>query len=195
MKLWKPKKETDFIRLYRNALPADFCNHLIEKFEQDDRKGPGRIADGVRTDVKNSTDLNISWVDGWGDEGQILFDSLCPYLEKYTNEFFPTCRVAVDDPQDYGYQIQRTDTEGFYVWHNDFAAHGGMVRLLTFIWYLNTVKGGETEFLNKKFKPKQGNLLIFPATWTYAHRGLPPAKGLKYICTGWIYTKIFEPPA
>lgn len=195
MSFWKPTPKPDFIRLYKNALPGDFCEHLIEKFEKDDRKGPGRIAAGVFPEVKRSTDLNITLAGGWEEEGEILFSSINDHLGVYTKEFFPLCQVTTVDPQDWGYQIQRTDSKGYYVWHNDSAIHDGMHRLLTFIWYLNTVpKGGETEFLDRKVKPKQGNLLIFPATWTFAHRGLPPKLGTKYICTGWLYSCMVEPP-
>ena len=26
---------------------------------------------------------------------------------------------------------------------------------------------------------------MFPSTWTYVHRGVPPINGSKYIITGW----------
>ena len=32
-----------------------------------------------------------------------------------------------------------------------------------------------------------GKLLIFPATWTYMHRGNVPISEDKYIVTGWLY--------
>jgi hypothetical protein len=193
MRVRKPTDKTEFIRLYENALPKDFCEHLIEKFEEDDRKGPGRVADGVVPRIKKSTDLNIS-IEGWEEENKTLFSNLGDYIVKYTEEFFPLCNVNVIDAQDLGYQIQKTDSEGYYIWHNDAATHDGRNRLLTFIWYLNTVtEGGETEFLDQMIKPTQGTLLIFPSTWTFAHRGLPPKSGLKYICTGWLYTSFYEP--
>lgn len=191
---WKPKKKTDFIRLHKGALSNEFCEHLIERFEQDDRKGPGRTACGVFKDIKDSTDLNITHTGDWLEENQVLFENLVDYLGRYTEEFFPLCKVNVHDAQDLGYQIQRTDPDGGYVWHNDSATHNGLHRLVTFIWYLNTIsKGGETEFLDRKIKPVQGNLLIFPATWTLVHRGLPPKSGSKYICTGWLYTSLVDP--
>ena len=59
-------------------------------------------------------------------------------------------------------------------------------RYLTFIWYLNTVDEGWTQFFNgNQVAPRQGRLLIFPSTWTYIHQGYPP-KQTKYIITGWI---------
>jgi hypothetical protein len=62
-----------------------------------------------------------------------------------------------------------------------------LIRLLTFIWYLNDVTdGGETEFINGKIKPKTGKLLIFPSSWNYYHKGNMPLSNDKYIITGWI---------
>ena len=55
--------------------------------------------------------------------------------------------------------------------------------------YLNTVKdGGGTEFYyqNKKFKAKEGVTLIWPADWTFTHRGIISKKCEKYIITGWL---------
>jgi hypothetical protein len=67
-------------------------------------------------------------------------------------------------------------------------------RLLTFIWYLNTVEnGGETEFFNGriKIKPEKGKLLLFPSTWTYNHKGNIPISSDKYIVTGWVWGDIW----
>jgi hypothetical protein len=54
--------------------------------------------------------------------------------------------------------------------------------------YLNNIKkGGETEFFyqNLKVKPEKGLTLIWPADWTFTHRGIPSPKEIKYITTGW----------
>ena len=58
-----------------------------------------------------------------------------------------------------------------------------------YILYLNDVpEGGETEFLYQRLRvsPKEGTLVIFPASYTHTHRGNPPLRGSKYIMTGWI---------
>ena len=55
--------------------------------------------------------------------------------------------------------------------------------------YLNNVEeGGETEFLyqSRRIKPKQGTIVICPASFTHTHRGNPPLKGDKYMINGWI---------
>ena len=65
---------------------------------------------------------------------------------------------------DSGYQIQRTSVGKGYSWHDDFDLKGmngeDGPRYLTFIWYLNTVDEGWTQFHNgNQVAPKQGRLL------------------------------------
>ena len=75
-------------------------------------------------------------------------------------------------------------TEGYHVWHCDAGDIDNSRRMLVVTLYLNTVEeGGETEFLYQSMRipPVQGTLVLFPATWTHAHRGNPPLKGNKYI--------------
>jgi hypothetical protein len=61
-------------------------------------------------------------------------------------------------------------------------------RHLVFQTYLNDVTdGGETEFIHQqiKVKPVKGMTLIWPADWTYVHRGVTSKTQDKYIVTGW----------
>jgi hypothetical protein len=47
---------------------------------------------------------------------------------------------------------------------------------------------GETEFFHQKikFKPEKGLTLIWPADWTFTHRGIASLSEEKYIATGWL---------
>ena len=50
--------------------------------------------------------------------------------------------------------------------------------------------GGETEFLYQRtrVKPEENLMLLWPASYTHAHRGNPVlADKYKYIITGWFY--------
>jgi hypothetical protein len=80
---------------------------------------------------------------------------------------------------------------GYFEWHSEritdevpFCA-----RHLVFMTYLNDVdEGGETEFYHQKIKvkPEKGLTLIWPADWTFTHRGIPSPQE-KYIVTGWLH--------
>ena len=183
------------IDIYENTLSSQFCNHCIWKFERDERKEQGLIGGGeVRTDIKDSIDLSISSCSDWQKEDKVFYNTLKQYTEEHTAKH-PLPSQNFESYFDTGYQIQRTDPGGFYNWHQDWSQKTDLgSRVLTYIWYLNDINhGGFTEFLDgTRITPKQGNLLIFPATWNYFHRGVPPEKETKYIVTGWMYNPNFN---
>jgi len=90
----------------------------------------------------------------------------------------------------YDMKIQKTPLEGgFHRWHCEKASKETAQRIMVFMLYLNTVdSGGETEFLHQKvkFKPVQGDFLLWPSGYTHTHRGDPPFSNEKYIVTGWV---------
>jgi Rps23 Pro-64 3,4-dihydroxylase Tpa1-like proline 4-hydroxylase len=189
----------DFVLEIPNNLSPEVCEDIIQRFEKDDRKLRGRTANKDDTLMKHSTDLGLTGLDDWKDIDEILHMKLSEGMQKYAEHLKKVCGVSdvyITEGFDTGYQIQRTDTGGFYSWHHDqdFDAR----RSVTFIWYLNTFHhtddGGGTAFHpsmgGKIIDPEQGKLLLFPASWTFLHMGLPLVtdKRKKYICTGWIHT-------
>lgn len=189
-----------FIWQKKNALTKEFCEHCIDKFENDDRKGPGLTGMQVVVDtLKTSTDLHISKLSDWSEEDLVFYNSVSEGINEYTsylkkmnqyiNPNFP------GEVVDSGYQIQRTEPEQFYRWHTDYCIKSGSdffsVRFLTYIWYLNDIENdGYTEFVDgTRVQPEKGKLLLFPATWEYLHQGVTPINETKYICTGWFSTK------
>ena len=196
MKFFGRKKKTkfsDFIYVERDALPKSFCNNVIEKFEQDDRKRQGQVGGGVQLDIKRSSDLSISELDDWKSYDQAFFKSLNGGLKKYIRflpEEYMKHRALSELGNDTGYQIQRTQPNDYYIWHHDQTT----TRLVTFIWYLNDIKdGGYTEFIDgTRIQPEAGKLIIFPATWDFLHRGVSPKTETKYLCTGWVHADMME---
>ena len=192
---------SDFIYVADGTLDPEFCKNVIEKFEKDDRKKPGIMGrqedQRVDTSIKDSIDLYISSLPEWKDEDKVFYDSLLEHHRLYLREgkwvenYFP----SLGDLTDGGYQIQRTRPGAGYVWHHD-ATYGDSVetkgvRSSTYIWYLNDIdEDGYTEFIDgTKVQPKTGRICIFPASWTYIHRGYPPKNQTKYIVTGWMHSK------
>jgi Rps23 Pro-64 3,4-dihydroxylase Tpa1-like proline 4-hydroxylase len=81
-----------------------------------------------------------------------------------------------------GFRMARYNPGQQFDWHSDNMA-GSYTRVMTAMWYLNTVEeGGETEYkwLGQKVKPVEGRLMICPVGWTYYHRGVAPVSGPKY---------------
>jgi len=181
----------EFIFELENNIPDEICKEIIDRFESDSNKNPGVTIDGVDEKMKRSTDLYISKCSNWSDIDNYLSKKLTGAIKEYIAHLSKqniinnkvNCNFS-----DTGYQIQRTKKNGYYNWHNDAIDN----RYLTFIWYLNTldpeIDGGTTDFkCGKIITPKTGKLLLFPATWTYIHRGAQViSDNAKYICTGWI---------
>jgi hypothetical protein len=184
----------NYIVEYPNALNNDFCANVIDRFEKDDRKHVGVVGEGYNPEVKQSEDLLISKLPEWAEADHGFLLSLEKHVNLYVEDVIKPCCWGFSEPFDSGYQIQKTTPGGFYVLHNDYHCvrdNPQYARMVTYIWYLNDVdEGGHTEFITgERIKPEQGKLLLFPSTWTFAHKGTPPVSNTKYICTGWIYGK------
>ena len=199
-----------YIWTKKKSLKKKFCKQVISKFKKDDNKYQGLVGfqKELLTDMKSSTDLVISHDPLWKPEDDIFYRSLTEGIIEYITHLKETInlvffdklknKVSEIDPHlstvtnDTGYQIQETKIGEYYDWHHDasfISANGvSQLRKFTFIWYLNDVEeGGETEFYDGTLiKPKAGTLLIFPAQWSYYHRGRPPKSNTKYIATGWV---------
>ena len=197
------KQLSDFIYVNDNVLDNDFCDHVIEKFEDSGGGEPGTVFSGVHEEIKQSNDLYIgeSLLDEWGEVDKIFSESLRKEYVKYHEQCIkplPTWdeeAILYGNITDSGYQIQKTVPGGFYKWHDDFGNGRSQThlnpRIITVIWYLNGVyRGGETEFFcGEKVKPRQGRICMFPCTWQYTHRGCPPKEQVKYITTTWLHCK------
>jgi 2OG-Fe(II) oxygenase superfamily len=179
----------DLVYEIKGSLDPEFCRKLIQKFDVDERRQPGRTRHGIVPQVKDSSDLMIGRFQDWSSECEILDKKLDEGIEKFINF------AKFNNIQDFGrqdlthnnhYQMQKS---GKFEWHHDFMIQNELMRVLTFMWYLNVPdEGGETDFVYKKVKPETGKLVIFPATWDKVHRGCP-AKN-KYIITGWLWRNI-----
>lgn len=84
---------------------------------------------------------------------------------------------------------------GYFHWHSEIfpspydTNQSSLHRVLLWMYYLNDVEeGGETEFYYQEasLKPKQGTLVIAPASFSHTHRGRMPISNDKYIFTSWI---------
>ena len=181
-----------YLESHPNNLTKDFCNHCIRKFEKDNNKTPGKSASGLNIKIKDSTDLGISDDNcGWEEEDNIFYEGLKEPLNNYLRNFvYPEKIKQGVNAYDTGYQIQKTTPfQNGYVWHHDSSVTNNSQRLVTYIWYLNTIdEEGTTDFIDgTSIKPEQGKLILFPAFWTHIHKGNPPKKINKYICTGWVW--------
>ena len=174
----------------KNALSKETCKGIIDLFESLPQH-KGVTGGGLNTDMKRTYEVQIEG-DVWKEYDTILCQSLSLALKNYSIHLINTCNnytLRDKNLTDTGYQIQKyIKYDGFYEWHSDERINNQKsARTITFLWYLNDIDvGGETYFYNGKVKPEAGKLLLFPATWTYNHKGNMPKSHDKYIITGWV---------
>jgi hypothetical protein len=172
--------------IYDGELPRQFCRDVIDRFETDPRKVRGMVGAGAagRVDkrIKATTEI-LLWThrDGWEDVNRVILDSLKRRLTDYMKAWGQAFPIGVypEEPRITRYR----EGEGFFAWHSDNIGRSP-TRVLTAIWYLNTVaKGGETDYRwqGVAVKPVEGRMLLCPVGWPFIHRGNPPLSGPKYI--------------
>ena len=188
-----PLHDRDFITLYA-ALDEPLCRAVIERFDRDEGKRPGRTGTpgqaALAEQTKRSWDLEIAPDGPWRD----LFQRIHPRIQACIAHYLSRSPILQSfDLQATGYKIQMYPRgEGHFKWHADSVGGASGDRVVAMVLYLNDVeRGGETEFFHQglKIAPKAGQLVLFPAGWNYMHCGHVPESGDKYVITTFIRIK------
>jgi len=162
---------------------TSICDKIIEWHKVTPDKGNAL----VDKDIKDSIDCRLQCNMQLAEEYVPLLQScLLEYIKKYKwcDKYSP---FTITD----GINVQYyKPTAGYHAWHTEryMANYPAVSRHLVFMTYLNNVDdGGETEFYHQqlKVKPEKGLTLIWPADWTFTHRGITSLTEEKYIVTGW----------
>jgi hypothetical protein len=191
----------DFIGVYKNVYSSDYCQHLISEFERLADAGAGsnrqKSENALRhnkddhhifINIKNHTMLPFDGI----NPVDMFFDGLQNCYNDYTDRF--SVLKTSGNIRGTVMKIQRTGLGGgYHVWHSEQGEGEQANRALVYMLYLNTLPeggNGETEFLYQRlrFKPEENTMLLWPASYTHAHRGNPVYSEIpKYIVTGWFY--------
>ena len=182
----------DFIGVYENMVPDDFCDEIIEQFdyhqnvnsmvycedEQFNNSNAGRFDWAI--DLSHMTPRMNRMAD------RDLNDYLIEGMNEYAHIFGHMKQVPLYTTTQ---KVQKTPAGGgYHVWHDENSGVAHSTRVAVWMVYLNDdFEGGETEFLyyKRRIQPKKGTLLIWPAGLTHAHRGGLVLSGNKYVVTGW----------
>lgn len=165
---------------------TSFCDAVIAYYDsQTPRRGTTNYE--VNLDAKDSFDVMLD------DEiiANLYFERLKQCIESY-KEKYPFC----DFYSPWGI-IEKVNIQkylpcgGFHAWHCERSGFNNETnaRHLVFMTYLNDVTdAGETEFFHQKlkFRPEKGMTIIWPADWTFTHRGIASPTQEKMIVTGWL---------
>ena len=185
-----------FVREYHLS-DISICDKLIDLFKLGKKLGftaPGLTGRyEVNKKVKDSEDLSVErlprtnpLIPSPHDSGYFsVMRQFVDLIPKYYTDTNASWRQPVEFKAPPHFQYYKPGG-GYHTWHCD--AMGDYIdRHLVFILYLNDVPNGGTEFLHQKYicEAKKGKILMFPAHFSYAHRGQISMTHEKYILTGW----------
>ena len=185
----------NFIEVYP-TFDKDFCDYAIKCFEEANKHGLCKS----RQEKENVSSMLI-------DDSSVHFPVYDFPLTHLTASLIEQFDAGFLDAQQkyyttygqlqevgalryYEAKLQKTHPgQGYHTWHCEAGGREFQTRVLTWTVYLNDdFDAGETEFLYQqyRYKPKMGDIVIFPAAFTHSHRGNSPIGGVKYIITGWL---------
>ena len=185
----------NFIEVYSNIYSHDFCNKVIDFFEQSHQSGFTRTRQIIDGSNKIDREDNACFINEFSmshiakDLSNEFNDVFWHQGYKYYSDKYHIL-LNCGQTNVYTAKIQKTEPgQGYHVWHCEQGDRYVANRVLAWTVYLNDdFEAGETEFLYQqyRYKPSKGDLVIFPASFTHTHRGNPPIGGDKYIITGWV---------
>ena len=197
-------KFKEAIGIYDNIFTPSECKNIISKLENAIVKGEaykGESGAGGDNSIKKTTDYNLLSHVKNKFTSQLIMEKFNNTLSNEYLENFPNIEDyyhhrLVNQKTTYPLlQIQKYEqNSGHYnAWHVEKENLDTSRRQFVYILYLNDVKkGGETGFLFKengkylKIQPKEGRLIIHPASWPFIHKGYMPESSDKYILTTWL---------
>lgn len=198
----------DYMLVVRDIMPEGFCSSLIGEIERYFSYGIGhnRKQERFPYEAHLKDDFSMSFRPGFlaelnlkgipvkkfNDEkyyDEVLFEGLQAVYDIYTNKYSVLKEQKIMCNT---LKMQRTSPGGgYHIWHAEHGPDLHSNRVLVYSLYLNTLgpeAGGETEFLyqKKRVAAEENKLVIWPASYTHAHRGNPVLGDKdKYIVTGW----------
>ena len=196
----------DFLRYYFLE-DISVCDRLIEFFKSSNDTTPGycgghdaKNTPMINRKIKDSTDLELyAYEEDWQSQRN---QNMPQVVIDYLDELQKVCELYIKEfpfADNYGpwsliepFNLQYYKPGGgFKIFHTERLSSTSryiQTRHLVWMTYLNDITDqGETEFYHQGYKlnPEKGKTVIWPADWTYTHRGIPSPTQEKYIITGW----------
>jgi hypothetical protein len=177
----------NYIRVYDNAIPDEYCDDLIKRFDANKESHDIVSYDSMRS----FTQINLNEHDSWRSDVNGLMLVYKNVLDRYKID----CNITEEMfPKEYHYEQVRmkrympNDIDQFND-HVDVGNHDSARRFLVFFIYLTDNEDGQTEFtqFGISVKPKKGRILIFPPLWNYLHAGKKVKKDSKYIIGSYLH--------
>ena len=175
--------------IYETDFGLEICDELLDFFNNNQHAHePGKSGFGVDKNTKDSMDLTI-WPKYFNSAPistykKLLDSTMLAYATKHWNCISSADMISVVEPM----IIQHYQPGGgFKDWHCERHHLHNAARHLVFMTYLNTVSNGGTDFYYQELTTEaiKGRTVIWPADWTFTHKGQISYKEEKFIITGW----------
>ena len=194
-----------FIEVFENALSSEDCKYIINYMNNECVLKPGVMPVSrfpkknevwkerkddfeklMNIEGRRSEDLGLTADDD--QTNTIIRLNLIKCIDKYI-DIHPQL-LEIEGWNYYElYNLQKYEPgQGFHMMHCEHS-HSKSTRIMAWMFYLNTVTdGGGTYFQNYDLTMNavEGRCVIWPAYWTYFHKGIVSKTETKYIETGWI---------
>ena len=186
---------TDFI--YSDKIDESVTDGIIDFYHTQEifEKWAGEtIADDgtglVNTDIKDSLD-NPVFVGITDERVRNFTDEVNRVMNNYV-EIFPLCSKTSGWKMEEFFTLQYYKPGGgYHLWHceRQSSSRSNTYRHMVWMTYLNDVPDGGTEWFHQEtYIPAQKGLtVIWPADWTYHHKGRKSDTSDKLIATGWYH--------
>src|SRR6185312_16639554 len=167
------KRLGEYIIIIDGALPKDFCDTMIEKFERVNLGDEKRVSQiEWDADYRQFTELNITSHEDFKEELGTLTYVQCGVYNKYREVTGAKFLIPLDGTGFEGIRMKKYAANDYdqFGWHADVGDSRSCKRALAMFTYLNDVEeGGETVFSHVldageglTIKPKAGRMVIFP---------------------------------
>lgn len=156
----------DLVMEIDGFIDKEFCEEIVNKCTQDSH------------DKTNGLQIcrYIEWNEITDKLREFINTGHSRYIE-WLSVILPEISSKITNAKNIDFKIENHDNG--YNW----ISLGDNKSIFNFFIHLSDAnEGGETDFVYKKVKPRAGKLVIFPATWTSIHAGLPGKN--KYVLMG-----------
>jgi len=176
----------------KNAISEQNVDNLVTFFQQNKKmQMPGMCGmSTIDTKIKKSTDIIINGQSKQKDQKFVVSQidkCLTDGIEEYVKEYpiLETGQMWRMEPM--AILQSYKPKEGFFQLHYESINEVLATRMIVWMIYLNDCPDGGTEFpyFDVVTKAEKGTLVLFPTSFTYAHKGQISQENSKIIATGW----------
>jgi len=182
-----------YIHVFNDAISSDFCDEIIEEYDDPEDWKPGTINDYEVNDYRKcevvylsldeTLERNLKTRKKIDDK---LYKIINHLLEQYLKEYDSLGYVQIKE--DTGYMLLRYKIGDYVKKHVDTSSE--QHRTLSCSLILNdNYDGGDFVFFGGKHKvpPKAGSAVVFPSNFCFPHAVTPVTNGDRHAVITWIH--------